>query len=85
MADEWDATAIALAGGVTWSIAVFLAGIGSLLIPSWQNAVNWMGQFYVGYTPTLTGSVVGAVWAFVDLFIGLYLFARLYNYFHRRL
>ncbi|MDY6762037.1 MAG: hypothetical protein SVY41_03235 [Candidatus Nanohaloarchaea archaeon] len=55
------------------------------MIPGWQGAVNWLGQFYVGYAPTVTGSIVGAVWAFFDVAIGLYVFFRLYNYFHGRL
>lgn len=85
MAGDLDAAAIALAGGVTWAFAVLLAGLGSMAIPGWATAVNWMGQFYIGYAPTVIGSVIGAVWGFLDLFIGLYVFARLYNYFHGRL
>ncbi len=81
MSDGVDATAAALAGGIAWVLAVFAAGIGATVITSWQTAVNWMGQFYVGYAPTLTGSVIGAVWGFFDIFIGVYVFLRLYNHF----
>ncbi|MDY6765955.1 MAG: hypothetical protein SVW77_01175 [Candidatus Nanohaloarchaea archaeon] len=85
MAGEVDAAAVALAGGVTWACAVLLAGLGSMVVPGWQTAVGWLGQFYVGYAPTVTGSIVGAVWGFFDVAIGLYVFFRLYNYFHSRL
>lgn len=79
-----DEKALALAGGLTWSFCVFAAGIGAIFIPGWATAVAWMGQFYVGYAPTVTGSAIGAVWGFLDLFIGLYVFAYLYNYFRDR-
>ncbi len=81
MTDGVDAKALALAGGISWSLFVLLAGLGSMVIPPWETAVNWLGQFYIGYAPTVTGSVVGGVWAFVDIFIGLYVFGWLYNYF----
>jgi hypothetical protein len=82
MSDGLDARAIALAGGCSWALFTFVAGLGSMWITSWQQAVNWMGQFYVGYAPSFAGSLIGGVWAFFDLFIGLYVFAWLYNYFH---
>lgn len=81
MAGDLDARALALAGGVTWSAVVLLAGIGAMFVPGWQSMVNWLGQFYLGYAPTVTGSAIGAVWGFLDFFIGLYVFAWLYNYF----
>ncbi|MDY6768525.1 MAG: bacteriophage holin, partial [Candidatus Nanohaloarchaea archaeon] len=81
MSDGVDAEALALAGGISWALFVLVAGLGAMAIPQWEAAVNWLGQFYVGYTATPAGSVVGATWGFVDVFIGFYVFARLYNYF----
>lgn len=75
---------LALAGGITWALALLIFGLGSMALASWQTGVLWLGQFYLGYAPTLAGSITGAVWGFFDLFIGLYVFAWLYNYFEKR-
>lgn len=81
MADGIDAEALAMSGGLTWSLGVLVLGLGSMAVPSWQVAVDWLGQFYIGYTSTVVGSLSGAVIGFLDVFIGLYVFASLYNYF----
>ncbi|MDY6788671.1 MAG: hypothetical protein SVV03_01780 [Candidatus Nanohaloarchaea archaeon] len=80
--EKIDSKAVSLAGGLTWALALFVGGILSMWIPGWQSMVNWIGQFYVGYGSGFVGSLVGAVWGFFDLFIGLYVFCWLYNYFH---
>lgn len=83
MGEEIDSQAVALAGGWSWALFLFLGGLGSMWISSWKQIVNWIGQFYVGYAPSFVGSIVGAVWGFFDIFIGLYVFCWLYNYFHQ--
>lgn len=81
MSDGFDPKALALAGGVTWAASAFLLALGAMWVPGWQVAVKWLGQFYLGYAVSVTGAVVGAVWAFFDVFIGLYVFGWLYVYF----
>lgn len=81
MSDSFDPLALALAGGVTWAFGVFVAALGAMWLPGWANAVAWVGQFYVGYAASVTGAVIGAVWAFFDVFVGVYIFGRLYVYF----
>lgn len=80
-----DNKAFSLAGGITWALGVFLTGVGSTAVPGWSAAVNWLGQFYIGYAPTFIGSVIGAVWAFLDVAIGLYVFLYLYDYLRENL
>ncbi|MCJ7479285.1 MAG: hypothetical protein MUP63_03870 [Candidatus Nanohaloarchaeota archaeon QJJ-7] len=80
-----DKEAFALAGGTTWALGLFLAAVGSMVIGSWAPAVNWMGQFYLGYAPTLAGGVIGAIWGFLDVTIGLYVFLWLYDYLKKAL
>jgi len=41
--------------------------------------VALLSGVYVGYNPTILGSLVGALWAFFDALIGGLLFAWLYN------
>lgn len=81
MPEDFDAKAFSLAGGVSWALAVLILGIGSMFVPSWQVAVNWLSNFYVGYASSVTGSVIGALYGFIDVFVGLYFFLWLYNYF----
>ncbi|MDY6773658.1 MAG: hypothetical protein SVS85_00535 [Candidatus Nanohaloarchaea archaeon] len=80
-----DEKAVALAGGLTWSLGALFMGLGSMVFPSWSSLVNWLGQFYLGYGPTVVGSVVGAVWGFFDAALGLYVFFWLYNRFQENL
>ncbi len=76
-----DTKAISLAGGVSWALGVLLLGLGSMFVPSWQVAVDWLANFYIGYGASVIGSLLGALYGFFDVFIGLYVFFWLYNYF----
>lgn len=77
--------AFSLAGGITWALGLFLIAVGSLVIESWAQAVTWLGQFYVGYAPTFVGGLIGAVWGFLDVTVGLYVFLWLYEYLQEKL
>ena len=76
-----DVKAFGFALGVVWGGLMFLLGIADMLY-FWGN--TWgrmMTVIYVGYSPTVFGSIVGAVWGFIyaDL-LGLAL-ASMYNRF----
>lgn len=73
-----------------WSCAI-LWGAGLPLLTWWMIAMTgpsteplWLGRLYLGYNLTLTGSLVGAVWAFFDGLIGGLLFAAVYNWIEER-
>jgi len=42
-----------------------------------------ISSLYIGYAATLLGSIIGAIWAFVDGFIGGVIVAWLYNAFQK--
>lgn len=72
--------ALAFAAAIVWSAGVFLAGIFATF--GWGvAAVQAIGSFYIGYGPTLLGAVIGAIWAFIDGFVGGAVIAWLYNRF----
>ena len=79
--NKLNAMAMGLAFGILWAagafIIVLLATYGDYATP-W---VALMGSAYLGVEPSLTGAFVALPWAFVDAFIGGYLFAWLYNKF----
>lgn len=73
-----DSRAFALACGLLWSGAVVALGIVARV--GWGR--RWerlLADVYRGYSESVPGLAVGAVWAFVDGFTGGYAFAWLYN------
>jgi hypothetical protein len=76
---EVNAKNAGLAGGILWGIVMLL----STLISLWTG---WAGSFlvvmssvYPGYAVTYVGAVVGALYGFLDAFVGLFLLAWIYN------
>ena len=74
-----DVKAFGLACGIIWGIGVFLLGIGGLLFGYGAKCGEALASVYIGYTPTLLGSAIGGIWAFVDAGIGGLIIAWLYN------
>jgi len=73
--------AFGLALGITWAIGMFAIGLTALYFNYGSSFVAGMGDFYIGYTPTLMGAAIGAVWGFVDMFILGVVIAFFYNRF----
>ena len=70
--------AFGVAIGVLWALYVFFAGIFAMY--DWGVAmVGALGSFYIGYGPTILGSIVGALWAFVDGLVAGAVIAWIYN------
>lgn len=74
-----DVKALGLAGGILWGASVFvltwlgIMGYGSI------NAASMIKAYYIGYSVSPIGSVIGAVYGFFDAGIGCVLLALLYN------
>ena len=74
---KFDVKAFALAGGILWAICVFSI--------TWMNIAGYglepifVKSYYIGYTTTPIGSVIGAVYGFFDMGVGCAIFALLYN------
>ena len=79
-----DVKAFGLAGGTLWGASMFaltwvgILGYGSL------NAASIAKTYYIGYSVTPVGSIVGAVYGFFDAGIGCALLALLYNKFIKK-
>ncbi len=75
---QWKA--VALSCGITWGVYVLF--IGWVATTGWGSGiVSGLGQFYIGYSASFIGGIIGGIWAFVDGFIGGAIFAWLYNAF----
>ena len=70
--------------GVILAVYAFLLGLAGLLFPPWGiDLVTTMSSLYIGYAPTFLGSIIGAIWAFVDGFIAGVVIAWIYNKFQK--
>lgn len=70
---------LGLAAGVVWGLSALLLGLLAWHFHHGVALVEMFGTFYIGYGPTLMGSLIGAVWAFIGAFIGGAIFALIYN------
>jgi hypothetical protein len=74
---------LALAIGTLWAGACLLLGILAWLFNWGTSVVEMLSSLYIGYKPTLPGSVIGTIWAFVDGFVAGAVIAWLYNFFQK--
>ena len=72
---------LGLALGITWGGGMFLLGLAAAFFDWGMPLVLILSSVYIGYAPSFVNSVTGAVWGFVDGFIGGALIAWLYNRF----
>ena len=68
-----------LAGGIMWGVAMLIMTLVSMSSGYAGEMMDAMTKLYPGYTVTGGGAIVGLIWGFLDAFIGLYIFAWLYN------
>ena len=70
--------ALGIAAGVLFAAYVFLCGITAIF--GWGTAlVDAISSLYIGYGPSVTGAIIGALWGFVDGYIAGLVIAWIYN------
>ena len=69
----------ALTGGIIWSATLFLTTIANLLFGYGTDFLNIWVAIYPGFSISWTGSILGAVYGFFDMFVGVYLIAWVYD------
>jgi hypothetical protein len=74
-----DIKAFSLTCAIMWGIGLPLVTWWVMAFDGPSTAPNWLSHVYRGYTLTLTGSLIGAAWAFFDGLIGGAVFAWLYD------
>ena len=75
--------ALGLAFGVSWGGVVFIIGLLSYYFSYGTAFVTSMGIMYIGYEPSVLGSIIGGLMGFIDAVIAGALIAWLYNLFLR--
>ena len=75
--------AAALTAGLVWGVlAMFVTGVGNLLVPGYGQALlDVMASVYPGYaaTPTVGQVIIGTLYGLLDGAVGGAVFAWLYN------
>ncbi len=74
-----DAISLGLAFGIMWGLGVFILGIMAMAADWGTEIVVLMSSVYLGFDPSIAGSLIGAAWGFVDGGVGGFLIAWLYN------
>ena len=71
--------AFALTAGIFGATTLFFLAWWLILTENADGPTTLLDRIYIGYSFTPTGSVIGALWGFVDFGIGGAIFAWLYN------
>ncbi len=74
-----DAKKLGLAGGILWGAIMLVFTWIAVLTGYGTEFLNICGNLYWGYSVTWVGSIIGAIYGFVDAFIGLFLLGWIYN------
>ena len=72
--------AFALTVGLFWGFGLLFITWWIILFEGASGDVTLIGRVYRGYCISLSGSLIGFVWAFFDGIIGGAIFAWLYNF-----
>ena len=70
--------------GIFGAAAMFLLAWWLMLTGNAEGPVTLFERIYIGYSFTPMGSIIGAIWGFVDWGIAGVLFAWLYNLINKK-
>lgn len=72
---------LGLSLGILWGLWLLVMGLLAFHYAYGQTFVTTLGTMYVGYEPTIKGSIIGGIMGLVHGFIKGFLIAWLYNRF----
>ena len=75
---------VALTTGILGASAMFLLAWWLIIIGNAEGPITLFERMYIGYSFTPLGSIIGAVWGFVDWGIAGAIFACLYNWINKK-
>ena len=75
--------AFAMACGVLWGGAMLILGLLDAASTWGDTAGQVAASIYLGYTPTVLGSIILGIWGFVTAGIWGLILAKLYNKFSK--
>ena len=75
---------VGLTAGIFGAASMFFLAWWLIFTGNAEGPITLFERIYIGYSFTPVGSVIGAVWGFVDFGIAGALFAWLYNCINKR-
>ena len=75
---------LALTTGIFGSCTMFLITWWLIITGNTEGPQTLLERIYIGYSFTPFGSLIGALWGFVDWYIGGAIFAWLYNFINKK-
>lgn len=73
-----SANALGISIGILCSAYALFCGITAMF--GWGTSlVDAISSLYIGYSASVLGAIIGAIWAFVDGYIAGFVIAWLYN------
>ena len=75
---------VGLTAGIFGAASMFFLAWWLIFTGNAEGPITLFERIYIGYSFTPMGSVIGAVWGFVDFGIAGALFAWLYNLINKR-
>jgi|TARA_B100000953_G_scaffold270498_1_gene240817 hypothetical protein len=75
---------LALTTAIFGAFVMFLLTWWLIFIGNSEGPVTLLERIYIGYSFTPKGSLIGAIWGFVDWGIAGAIFAFLYNYINKK-
>lgn len=74
-----DVLTVGLAVGAGMALYVLAMGLISMFSGRGRGIVALLSEWYIGFSPTVWGSLIGAAWGFADGFLGGLIIALIYN------
>lgn len=74
-----DPNRLGIAAGIVWASVVLLVTLAGLWTGWGRDLTSLLSSIYPGYALSYGGALLGALYGFVDGFVGLYLIAWIYN------
>ncbi len=78
-----NAKALGLSLGIVWGAAMLILGLVNMHSMFGSGIMHGMSTLYIGYKPTIPGSIIGGIWGLFDAGIGGVIIAWLYNMFSK--
>lgn len=78
---KFDVKSFAFTTGIFWGLAVFIATIWVIIGPTQGVTLAKLQVYYLGYSVSLGGEIIGLIWGLVHGFISGLVFSSIYNIF----
>lgn len=70
---------LGIAGGILWGLGLSLMTLVNIMTGYGDFFLQMVQSIYPGYHASMMGIIVALVYGFIDVFVGFYLLAWLYN------